>query len=304
MLSGAKTQELARSSATTALLDSTFTFPVPATAIVSRFKVSACIADHIGDRAEQQDRVAILTSRRNPGALLAVLADGMGGRTGGRMASDQVVATADNLFQEMSEQDSGLRELLQQIAAEAHTVIRLTAISSEKEPHSTFVALLVKKGYAIWAHAGDSRLYYFRSGKLVHLTADHTFASQLAAEGKTAQAEVAQQKFKNILVSALGIAREPKVVINEARELRVGDAFLLCSDGLWAYFEDHELGSLLHSLPPREASEHLLRIARERAEGRGDNVSLAIVKLESPEQKKYAPTATLYFDRDPTVDPQ
>lgn len=265
---------------------------------VSRFKVSACIAEHVGDRAEQQDRVAILTSRRNPGALLAIVADGMGGRTGGRMASDQVIATADSLFQELSEQDSGLRSLLEQIAAEAHTVIRLTAISSEKEPHSTMVALIVKKDYAIWANAGDSRLYFFRAGRLAQRTEDHTYASHLRAEGRTSQADVADQKYKNILVSALGIAREPKLAISEVNGLRVGDAFLLCSDGLWAYFEDHELGSLLHSLPPREASEHLVRIARERAEGRGDNLSLAIVKLEAPEQKKHAPTATLYFDKE------
>jgi len=265
---------------------------------VSRFKVSACIAEHIGDRADQQDRVAILTSRRNPGALLAVVADGMGGRTGGRMAADQVISTADSLFQELSEQDTALRDLLESIANEAHTVIRLTAISSEKEPHSTIVALIVKKDYAIWAHAGDSRVYFFRSGKLVHRTADHTYASKLLAEGKVSQAEVAAHKYKNILVSALGISREPKLVIGEAADLRIGDSFLLCSDGLWAYFEDHELGSLLHSLAPREASEDLVRIARERAEGRGDNLSLAIVKLEAPEPTKRLPSATLWFDEE------
>lgn len=270
---------------------------------MSRFKVSACIAEHVGDRKDQQDRVAILTSRRNTGALLAIVADGMGGRTGGRMASDQVIATADSLFKELSQEDSGLRELLEQIATEAHTVIRLTAISSEKEPHSTIVALIVKKDYAIWAHAGDSRLYFFRAGRLVHRTEDHTYAAKLLAEGKVSTPEIAAQKYKNILVSALGISREPRLVIGEASELRVGDAFLLCSDGLWAYFEDHELGSLLHSLPPREASEHLVRIARERAQGRGDNLSLVIVKLEAPEQKKRAPVATLWFDG-PDTDPK
>ncbi|MCA3217354.1 MAG: protein phosphatase 2C domain-containing protein, partial [Burkholderiales bacterium] len=118
------------------------------------FKVSACTAEHIGDRPEQQDRVAIVTSRRNPGALLAVVADGMGGRTGGRMAADQVVRTADSLFQETGEADSASAPLLQQIAAEAHTVVRLTAISSEKEPHSTMVALIVKRNHAVWAHSG------------------------------------------------------------------------------------------------------------------------------------------------------
>jgi PPM family protein phosphatase len=261
-----------------------------------RFKVTACLGEHIGDRPEQQDRVAILTSRRNAGAVLAIVADGMGGRTGGRLAADQVVATADSLFQETSEKDGSLKDLLRQIAAEAHTVIRLTAISSDKEPHSTLIALIVRRDYAIWAHAGDSRLYFFRSGRLVRRTQDQTYAAQLLADGRLAESEVATQRFKNVLVSALGIAREPNVVVDEEHDLRVGDAFLLCSDGLWAHFEDYELGSLLHSLPPREASEHLVRICRERAGGRGDNISLAIVKLEAPEARKRPGTATLWFD--------
>jgi serine/threonine protein phosphatase PrpC len=265
-------------------------------AVTARFKVSACIADHIGDRAEQQDRVVLLTSRRNPGTLLAVVADGMGGRTGGRMASDQVISTADSLFQETAAKDDELRDLLQQIAAEAHTVIRLTALSSEKEPHSTIVALIVRRNHAIWAHAGDSRLYFFRAGKLLRRTEDHTYAHHLRNEGKLAEAAAAQDKYKNILISALGIARDPQLMIDEVADLQVGDAFLLCSDGLWAYFTDSELGSLLHSLAPREASEHLVRLARERAEGRGDNLSLAIVKLEAAEPPKRLPAATLWFD--------
>jgi len=220
----------------------------------------------------------------------------MGGRTGGRMASDQVISTANSLFQETAAQDGDMRSLLQQIATEAHTVIRLTALSSEKEPHSTLVALMVRRHYAIWAHAGDSRLYLFRAGKLLRRTADHTYAHHLRSEGKLAEAEAAQEKYKNILVSALGIAREPQLMIDEVQDLQVGDAFLLCSDGLWAYFTDSELGSLLHSLAPREASEHLVRLARERAEGHGDNVSLAIVKLEAAEQPKRLPTTTLWYD--------
>jgi serine/threonine protein phosphatase PrpC len=59
--------------------------------------------------------------------------------------------------------------------------------------------------------------------------------------------------------------------------------FLLASDGLWAYFSDEELGDILSSMGPRDASERLISLGRERAEGRGDNLSLAIVKLEPPE---------------------
>ena len=246
----------------------------------ARFKVSACIADHIGDRAEQQDRVALLTSPRNPGTLMAVVADGMGGRSGGRMASNQVVSTADSLFKEHAVADDQLRDLLSQFAAEAHAVIRLSALSSEKEPHSTVATLILRRSRAIWAHAGDSRVYFFRNGELVRRTEDHTYVNYLRAQGKHAEAEIAERKYKNVVANALGIADNPTLVFDETDNLQVGDAFLLCSDGLWPYFSDFQLGVLLHRLPPRDASAELVRLARERALGGGDNLSLAIVKLE------------------------
>lgn len=248
----------------------------------ARFKVAACIAEHIGDRAEQQDRVALLTSPRNPGTLLIVVADGMGGRTGGRMASDQVVSTAESLLREHAVADDQLRDLLSQVASEAHTVIRLSALSSEKEPHSTLAALILRRSRAIWAHAGDSRVYFFRRGELVRRTEDHTFANYLRAEGKHAEAEIAEQRYKNVVVSALGIDDDPELVFDETADLQVGDAFLLCSDGLWPYFTDFQLGVLLYRLTPREASEELVKLARQRAQGGGDNLSLAILKLEAP----------------------
>ena len=84
------------------------------------------------------------------------------------------------------------------------------------------------------------------------------------------------------LFSALGIRHELKIDIDETRDLRVGDAFLLASDGLWGYFEDTEIAAVLDRMPPGEASKQLVKSARERAAGRGDNLSLAIVKLEAP----------------------
>ena len=218
--------------------------------------------------------------------MLAIVADGMGGRTGGRQAADQVISTAESLFCDMSEHDSTFREMLLHLAAEAHTVIRLTAISAEKEPHATLCALIIKKQYAIWAHAGDSRLYFFRDGKLAHVTEDQTYAQQLRDEGRHEDAEIAAQRYKNILVSALGINKKPKIVIGEEHRLRAGDVFLLASDGMWAYFEDDELSRLLNDLSPREASEEMMSLARERAEGRGDNLSLAIVKFEPPPRRR------------------
>jgi len=254
-----------------------------------RFKVTACTAEHIGDRAEQQDRVAVLTSPRHPNSVLAVVSDGMGGRTGGRMAADQVIATVTHVFRDLGEDDTGsLQGLLKTMAEEAHTVIRLSGLSSEKEPHATFVALIARSEYAVWAHAGDSRLYHFRDGQPIHRTEDQTYASYLRAHGREQQAIEAERKFKHMLVSSLGLARSPNLLIGDTSDLRCGDAFLLCSDGLWAHFSDAELGETLVRMSPGEASGELVRLARERAQGSGDNISLAIIKFEPPDKQSSA----------------
>jgi serine/threonine protein phosphatase PrpC len=257
---------------------------------VRSFTVNAVVATHVGDRKDQQDRVALITSPRNPGALLAVVADGMGGRTGGRQAADQVISTAQNLFQEMSVRDSGPRDLLLHLAAEAHTIIRLTAIAAEQEPHSTLCALVLRQQSAAWAHAGDSRLYLFRGGRLLHRTEDHTYAQQLREEGRFEDAERAHARYRNVLVSALGIdTRRPRVEVGGDDDLAVGDVFLLASDGLWGHFTDDELAETLSTLSPRQASEHLMGLARQRARGRGDNLSLAIVRLDPPANSSARP---------------
>jgi PPM family protein phosphatase len=248
------------------------------------FKVSACVADHVGDRNDQQDRVAVLTSPQRPGALLAIVADGMGGRTGGRLASDQVMDTARNLFNEPPDRASGPRELLGQIAAEAHTVIRLTAMAAEKEPHSTLVALYLKRDSAIWIHAGDSRLYHFRDGALVHKTIDHSFGSRMTPEGELIEGGPEHSAYKNVLFSALGIGHDLRLDYGELSELAAGDAFVLASDGLWAYFTEREIGNTVREHPAREAAEALINQARTRAQGGGDNLSIAIVKLDPPDK--------------------
>ena len=72
-----------------------------------------------------------------PGCVLGVVADGMGGKSGGRKASDQVLLTAQQLFERYSPSRDDAAEALKQLVHEAHLMIKLTAITSEEEPHST-----------------------------------------------------------------------------------------------------------------------------------------------------------------------
>ncbi|MFN7849555.1 MAG: PP2C family protein-serine/threonine phosphatase [Burkholderiales bacterium] len=249
-----------------------------------RYRVAACVGQHIGDRSEQQDRAGIFTSERAKGCVLVVVADGMGGRTGGALAAEQVINSARTLFKDYNPQHDSVIHLLTEIVREAHTVIRLSAITSEKEPHSTMVALVLQPGQANWAHVGDSRLYYYKRKELSFKTIDHSYVEQLVKQGRLTRAEAKNHKMSHVLMSALGTKDQPFIDFGETRDLAPEDTFLLCSDGLWAYFRDNEIGEMLSSLPPRVASESLIELARERARGKGDNCTLAILQLGPPGQ--------------------
>ena len=241
--------------------------------------VDTCVARHQGDRPEQQDRVTIFAHPKLPGMMMAVLADGMGGHSGGAMAAEQVLLKAKQNFEMYAPKSETPEHLLQEIVHEAHLIIKLTRFTSEKDPHSTVVVLLLQPGRVDWAHCGDSRLYHFRKGALVCRTQDQSLVEELARKGVISESAVHDHPHRNVLLSCLGAEREPKPLGGGVDALHVGDAFLLCSDGLWAYFGDEELADVLDSQAPREAAQTLISRARERAEGEGDNISIAIIKL-------------------------
>jgi serine/threonine protein phosphatase PrpC len=245
------------------------------------YRLTAATGIHKGDREYQQDQVALLSHPRLPGCVLGVVADGMGGRSGGRKASDQVMLTAKQLFERYSPDHDDASHLLKQIVDEAHLVIKLTAISSEQEPHSTVAAFLINPaGDCHWVHAGDSRIYYFHAGALVKRTMDHSYVQTLVDAGQLTEEEANVHPQSNILMGCLGAEDEPPATLYYVEQLRPGDVLMGCSDGVWHYFSPTELGSVLSSLSPREASEFLIEKARSRGRGGGDNLSLVIVKLE------------------------
>lgn len=246
--------------------------------------IDACSAQHIGDRQEQQDRVAIFAHSRAKGAVLATLADGMGGHTGGALAAEQVLHSAEQNFEStIPGPDSG-REMLRSAIRDAHVGIKLSRYTSEQDPHSTACLLLVQAGRADWAHCGDSRLYHFRNGRRISRTVDHSYVMDLVQKGFLTPAQAEQHPNKNVLVSCLGDEEHPRVQTGEATPLVPGDCFLLCSDGIWAYFTDEELGRILKDYAPRQAAEVMINTARIRAQGRGDNCSLAIVRLREADK--------------------
>lgn len=241
--------------------------------------IDATTGQHTGDRQEQQDRLAIIPSKRVRGTALLVVADGAGGYKGGAAAAEQVIATAANLFEGFSPKQQTAAQLLSEIVVEAHMVIRLNRVLTEEEPHSTIVAMLLQPDRIDWGWVGDSRLYHFRGAALKHRSKDHSFVQQQIDEGQWRERDRGKHPNRNLLLQALGHSEPPTPSFGASAPLAPGDTFLLCSDGLWEYFTDAEIGKALAALAPRKAAETLINAARVRAQGRGDNLSLAIAKL-------------------------
>lgn len=248
-------------------------------------RIDACVAQHPGDRREQQDRVALFPHPRGAVAL-AVLADGMGGHTGGALAAQQVLYTASNNFGQYSVRSESPQSLLEASLNEAHLLIKASRFMNEKDPHSTAVMLIVQPGRANWAHCGDSRLYRFRGGQTVFRSTDHSYVEHLVAKGKITPEQARVHPNRNILMTSLGGNEAPAIAFGEAQDLLAGDSFLLCSDGLWAYFDDGELGGVIAAASARQACEQLISRARARGVGDGDNISLVVVKLVATPDKK------------------
>ena len=246
------------------------------------YRLTAATGIHKGDRDYQQDRVSLLNHARVNGCVMGVVADGMGGRSGGRKASDQVIMTAAQLFDRYAPASDDAAAMLMQIAREAHVVIKLTAISSEEEPHSTIAAFVLNAGGDChWAHSGDSRIYHYQNARLVRRTTDHSYVQMLVKRGEITEDEANVHPQSNILMGCLGTETEPPVDIHFIPRVRPGDTLLACSDGIWHYFNDQEMGEVLNRLSAREAVEFLIDKARERAQGSGDNLAVVVVKLEA-----------------------
>jgi len=245
------------------------------------YRLTASTGIHKGDRDYQQDQVTVLSHPRVKGCLLAVLADGMGGRSGGRKASDQVMMTARQLFERYDPATDDPQVMLKQLLSEAHTVIKLIAISSEQEPHSTIAAFLLNPaGDCYWIHAGDSRIYHFRGNQLIKRTLDHSYVQLLVDRGEITPEQAQNHPKSNILVSCLGSDNAPSISLHHIPQMNAGDILMACSDGVWHYFNEIELGNVLSTLAPREASEFLIEKARARARGTGDNLSMVVVKFD------------------------
>ena len=187
--------------------------------------------------------------------LCCVLADGAGGHGGGDIASRLAVQA---MVSRLSSRPTRDGEALAEALRETNAMLR-----HQREPgtprqdmHSTAVCLVIDfiDHRAHWAHAGDSRLYWFRGGRLLQRTRDHSLVQALVDAGVLTEAQMQDHPKRSELRSALGLAPEQLVVTcgDGSGPVQAGDVFMLCTDGLWEHLDDTVLAhSLADAATPR-----------------------------------------------------
>jgi serine/threonine protein phosphatase PrpC len=116
-------------------------------------------------------------------------------------------------------------------------------------------------------------------------TSDAAYIEHLVSSDRLPPDAAKNHRKSKLLLNLLGNSRkEPYITFGQRLDVAAGDVFLLCSDGLWHFFTDAELGAVTAKSSPRQASEMLINKAGERSQGKGGNCSMAILKLVKPAQ--------------------
>ncbi|MGI9103173.1 MAG: Stp1/IreP family PP2C-type Ser/Thr phosphatase [Terriglobales bacterium] len=221
-----------------------------------------------------------------------VVCDGMGGQAAGEVASKMGVDTVLTYFREASKNGhfpevgppvDGVSTRANALGSSiqlANDAIYGAAIrhAAHSGMGSTIVAVLVEKGFYSVGHAGDSRIYLVRNGKMEQLTRDHSLVMEQVRRGLLTLAEAQVSEMQNIIVRALGPEDKVQPDLDDLMA-QPGDILLLCSDGLTKHVPDDQIldiatGTISLSL----MADRLIEAAREA--GGTDNITALLLRFE------------------------
>jgi len=231
---------------------------------------------------------------------LFIVADGMGGHAAGEVASSITVhqvrdAVYNNrdLLESFERDDEGVQgvEILQilehAIQTACSTVYQRAQRETDKRGMGTTVSALLIAGApgrlrGFIAHVGDSRIYLARQGQCHQLTEDHSLMNELMKRGKLKPEEIETspyKQFKNAVTRAVGVYPSVEVDTFDFDVLH-GDQYLLCSDGMYVYFDENELPDLLAKGEVSEVPKAL--IDKANAGGGHDNITNVVIRVGAP----------------------
>jgi serine/threonine protein phosphatase PrpC len=209
------------------------------------------------------------------GVGIFVLADGLGGHDCGEIASRHAVKFT---VQSFKENDDFSNEKMIRILNQSNDYILQKQREDEKSKNmrTTIVAAFTKDNILKYYNAGDSRFYYFKNGKLVKQSKDHSVSQVSVDLGEINLSQIRFNEDRNKLLKVLGNAEKLKIDSLDAPiVMESGDAFLLCSDGFWEYVYETEMEiDLLKSISTKQWIDFMVKRLLHRVTGDNDNFTV------------------------------
>lgn len=224
---------------------------------------------HVG-RVRRVNEDSILSL---PDQHVWVVSDGMGGHEAGDFASQTIVEQVAMMPEGLSPPEA--MQALRAAILRAHAAIAAEAARRGAAiVGATVVALLLSDGHYVAFWAGDSRLYRFRNGDIELLTTDHSTVAEFVLDGSMTWDEAEHHPQSNTITRAVGV--DDVLDLDKVRgEVRPGDRFLLCSDGLTKYAGFETLRRMVTGAALETVCERLMQLALDS--GGADNISVIVV---------------------------
>ena len=222
----------------------------------------------------------------DPRALAAkgavyLVCDGMGGHAAGQIASELAGKSFIDVYVNHPGDSPVTAMTAGVVAANRWVHENATNNPQRKGMGTTLSALVLRQDEAYTVQVGDSRVYRLREGALEQLTHDHTWTDEAIRAGVVTPEEAKNHQYKHVITRAVGV--EAQVVPDVARhDLRAGDLFLVCSDGLLNHVEDPQIAEILKGFAPADACWRLVGAALQG--GGSDNTTVLIVRVDALER--------------------
>jgi PPM family protein phosphatase len=214
---------------------------------------------------------------------LIAVADGMGGHAAGEVASRIAIEVLQTLVPALVATDIDEDSVEDLLMHSLHSIDSEISIVTEEEIEkrgmgTTLTALLIRDKYISLLHVGDSRCYRLRGNTLEQLSNDHTVIQELLDQGAISVAEAAEHPQRSMLTQALRGDGDVTPVL-QMYEVKKGDRYLLCSDGLSGVLTEKEIKIGLKKSDKDEAVKFL--VDATYVNGAPDNVTVLIADISA-----------------------
>ena len=215
---------------------------------------------------------------------LFIVADGMGGHAAGEVASEMAVQTVERELAGLRDlEDRASVDRMKEAMKTANRTIHdrtITEVDKQGMGTTASVLLLSANRYLI-GQVGDSRVYMLRDGALQQITKDHSYVQEQVDAGFLTPEQARYHPYSNVITRCVGASPEVEPDLYRG-EVRVGDLFLLASDGLTGMVDDRRLQMLLMSRAEPERKVHSL-ISEANGRGGLDNITAIVVQIAADE---------------------